>query len=356
MRDKFGGQGARLARQIFALLASGVIFGCAPAGDSSNATPTGDETSATLRIATTTLPLADWAQQVAGPGAKVTCILPSGANAHTFEPSPREMRTVAEASMLLRIGLHLDDWSDGLASANREIKSIAVGDLMRTNGLLPDVTSVTIAATSIEPDGIEATHDLDNEKDQSHDDDHDEVHDHDHDHGDDGTDPHFWLDPLLAREAVTLIAEQLALVHPEQAATFRANAEAYNARLRSLHEDIQTTLSTTARHDFATFHNAFAYYASRYGLQIAAVIEEYPGKEPGDRYLRGVVEKLRAAGIRSVFAEPQFSRRAAEIIAREIGGQVAMLDPHGTADAPPRDTYIGMMTFNTEAIAKALNE
>ncbi len=338
MRDKFGGQGTRLARQIFVLLAAGTIFGCAPAGDSSNAHPTGGETSAPLRIATTTLPLADWAQQVAGPGAKVTCILPSGANAHTFEPSPREMRTVAEASMLLRIGLHLDDWSEGLASANREIKSIAVGDLMRTEGMLPDVTSVTIAATSIEPDEAEGNHA------------------HDHNHGDGGTDPHFWLDPLMAREAVTLVAEQLAAVHPDQAATFRANAEAYNARLQSLHEDIQTSLSATARHDFATFHNAFAYYASRYGLHIAAVIEEYPGKEPGDRYLRGVVEKLRAAGIRSVFAEPQFSRRAAEIIAREIGGQVAILDPHGTADAPPRDTYIGMMRFNTEAIAKALNE
>ena len=338
MREKFGDQGARLARQIFAILTSAIILGCAPATDSSRGTPADGETSTPLRIATTTLPLAEWAQQVAGPTAKVTCILPSGANAHTFEPSPREMRSVAEASMLLRIGLHLDDWSDSLASANTNIKAVIVGDLMSTKGLLPDVTSVTMAATSIEPDEVEATHDDDD------------------DHGHSSIDPHFWLDPLLAREAVTLIAEQLALVHPEQAATFRANAEAYNAQLQSLHEDIQTTLSATARHDFATFHNAFAYFASRYGLHIAAVIEEYPGKEPGDRYLRGVVEKLRAAGIRSVFAEPQFSSRAAEIIAREINGQVAMLDPHGTADAPPRDTYIGMMRFNTEAIAKALNE
>lgn len=367
MRAALRCDGTRKARHFLASAAAALIAclslaGCAPAPSA------GDTDPDAVRIATTTPPLADWARQVAGPDAVVTCILPPGSNAHTFEPSPREMRTVAEARILLRVGLQLDNWGKSLADANRDIHTVALGDELRARNLLPDVTTITAAAVSIgtaddhtghDHAAGEGDHAADAESTTAaHDDSNADEHDHAtcSGHAHDGTDPHFWLDPLVARECVNLIADHLAAAYPERAAEFRANAARYGDELMALDGEIRETLSGASRRDFATFHNAFAYYASRYGLTIAAVIEEYPGKEPGDRYLKAVVGKLRDAGIRRVFAEPQFSRRAAEIIAREIGGRVEILDPHGSPDVPERSNYLELMRFNTRAIAGALSD
>ena len=369
MRGALRSGGGRKARHFLAA-AVALLAVCLPLAGCSPAAPRDDAGPDAVRIATTTPPLADWARQVAGPDAVVTCILPPGSNAHTFEPSPREMRSVAEARVLLRVGLQLDEWGKSLADANRGIHTVALGDELRSRNLLPDVTTITAAAVSIatsdSPAGDDhAGHDHaadtattgaagDVEHDHAHDDDHDHATCSGHAH--DGTDPHFWLDPLVARECVRLIADHLAAAYPARAAEFRANAARYGDELKALDGEIREALAGAPRRDFATFHNAFAYYASRYGLTIAAVIEEYPGKEPGDRYLKGVVGKLREAGIRRVFAEPQFSRRAAEIIAREIGGKVEILDPHGSPDVPERANYLDLMRFNTRAIAGALSD
>jgi zinc transport system substrate-binding protein len=284
-----------------------------------------------LRVVATTLPLADWARNVAGERAEVTCLLPPGTSAHTFEPSPRDMRAVEGARIFLKVGLGLDNWAARLARANDPgMKTIAVGDELQKAGKLPDVTSVTLAATRIEAAAGD---------------------DHEHDHDHTGTDPHFWLDPRLAVIAVGMIADALAQADPAGTVVYRENAARYTAQIEAADRDIALQLKSAPRDGIVTFHNAFAYFASRYGVPIAAVIEEYPGKTPSERYVRGVVVKLRKIGARRVFAEPQFSPRVAEIIAAEIGGKVGVLDPHGTPGEPSRDTYLKILRFNAAQIA-----
>jgi ABC-type Zn uptake system ZnuABC Zn-binding protein ZnuA len=289
------------------------------------------ETSPTrpLKVVATTPPLADWARNVGGVRCEVTCLLPPGSSAHTFEPAPREMRAVGAAAIFLKVGLELDNWAGRLSRGGAgNLKVVAIGDELKRAGKLPDVTSITLAAARIEA----AT-----------------GHDHDHDHG--GTDPHFWLDPRLAVLAVGMIADALAQADPAGAAQYRANAARYAAEIEETDREILRQLSAVGRDGIVTFHNAFAYFAARYGVPIAAVVEEYPGKTPSERYVKGVVAKLRQMGAKRVFAEPQFSPRVAEIIAAEIGGSVGMLDPHGTPGNPERDTYLKILRYNAAQIA-----
>ena len=319
------------SRACLVLMAS--VF-CVPAGSavSSETSATAAPAAQHLKVLATTPPLADWARNVAGDRAEVTCLLPPGTSAHTFEPSPRDMRAVEGAGIFLKVGLGLDNWAARIARANdRGMKTIGIGDELLKAGKLPDVTTVTLAATRIEADAPHGEHD--------------------HEHAHAGTDPHFWLDPQLAVLAVGMIADALSEADPAGSIVYRENAARYTAQIEAADREIALQLASAPRDGIVTFHNAFAYFASRYGIPIAAVIEEYPGKTPSERYVRGVVVKLRKIGVKRVFAEPQFSPRVAEIIAAEIGGKVGVLDPHGTPGNPERDTYLKILRYNATQIA-----
>ncbi len=340
------GRMAGLARVFFffaaACCGATLLAGCAGEGGA----PADGTKPGRLHVVATTPPLADWAREVTGDKAEVTCLLPPGASAHTFDPSPREMRAVGDARVFLKVGLKLDDWAAQLAAVGpKGMQVVALGEELRASGKLPDVSKIAAAALAV---GDEAT--TGGHSQEGH------VHDHECEAEHGGTDPHYWLDPQLARLSVARIGEALAAADPPNAAAYRANAARYAEQLSRLDSETAAQLKPVAGGSIATFHNAFAYFAARYGLGIAAVIEEYPGKTPSERYVKAVTAKLRTAGIRRIFTEPQFNARVAEIIATEIGGTVAILDPHGTPGNPERDTYEKIIRFNARQIAEALKK
>jgi ABC-type Zn uptake system ZnuABC Zn-binding protein ZnuA len=296
-----------------------------------------------VQVVVTIPPLADWVRQVGGDRVEVTTLIPTGASAHTFEPSPREMRVASRAQLIVLVGLQMDEWGARVGKAAAPgAKMLALGDLLKASGQLPDLTGV------YQPEPIAAR--------EAH-----AAHDEHHVHGpgcahhhEGGVDPHFWLDPMLAKICVGYIADALAELDAANAQTFRANAKHYGAELDQLDAELSATLASAGGRAFASFHNAFSYLAKRYGLTLAAVIEEYPGKTPSDRYIKTVVDALRSRQIKTVFAEPQLSPRAAEIIAAEIGGRVDLLDPYGSADYPDRDTYAKLMRYNAARLKQAL--
>lgn len=291
-----------------------------------------------LNVIASIFPLADWARAVGGDNVTVTTLLPPGANHHTYEPTPRDMRVASGAQVALFVGLQLDSWGTRvIAAAAPEAQIVALGDALDEAGGLPDLAQGEICME----DHDHAAHD----------------HSHGHSHCEPGgRDPHFWLDPVLAAHAAGLIAEEFAKADPGNAIEYRARAEAYQEQLAALNMEVAASLSRFPRRDYAAFHNAYAYFANRYGLNRAAVIEEYPGKSPSDRYIKQVVGTLREAGIRVVFAEPQFNPRAAVIIGDEIGGRVMILDPLGSPAEPGRDDYIALIRYNTEQFAEAFAE
>jgi len=170
-------------------------------------------------------------------------------------------------------------------------------------------------------------------------------------HGRRDVNPHVWLDPVYAIHQVEAIRDAFCRVDPAHARDYSANAESYIGRLRRLHSEISKTVKTFRSRDFVAFHPAWVYFARRYGLRQAAVIEESPGKEPSAAHIRDVVETMRRVGAAAVFAEPQLSPKAAEVVAAETGASVLYLDPLGK---PPDYDYIATMRANIEQMAKAL--
>ncbi len=264
-----------------------------------------------LRVAATIFPVGDLVRQVGGGRVEVRVLLPPGASPHTFEPTPSQARDLAGAVLLVQIGAGLEPWAGRMAAA--------AGGRARV---------LTLA------DGIELIQG--------------EGAGHDHASGN----PHVWLDPGLVMGMTGRIADALADIDPPGAAAYRSNAAAFRARLSDLDADIRRTVDTFRIRSFVSFHAAWDYFARRYGLRSAGTIEESPGREPSPRQLAAIVAEIRRLGIPAVLAEPQLNPKPAEVIAREAGVRVVLVDPEG--GLPGRTTYIDLMRWNLVRMAESM--
>lgn len=269
-----------------------------------------------IRIVASITPLVDFAKQVGGDKVDVVLLLPPGASPHTFEPTPKVIREISKARIFLKIGAGLEFWADRM-----------------------------IKTTSAKIHVVDSSAGVDLIKDAHH------GHDSSHKHHVDA-DPHIWLDPLICIEIIKKIETALSKTDPANAFYYQKNAAAYSDSLRKLDKElIERTGSFRAR-EYVTFHSAWNYFSRRYGLKVVAVIEESPGKEPTPRHIKRIIRDLKKLSTKIVFAEPQFSPKVAETIAREAGAQVFFLDPYGGQG--DKDTYIKLMLHNLSIMEKAL--
>lgn len=311
-----------------------MLTGCVKRGD---ALP---EAEGKVVVVATIFPLADWARQVGGERVYVETLLPAGASPHTFDAAPRDMRLIAQSQLFLKTGLKMDDWGASLvrSSGKDGPRVISVGDLLLDEAKLPNVEHLDIAVENV---GVEESHEHDGHNSHAG-----------HSHG--NVNPHFWLDPELAIASVTIIRDALIEADPEGKTIYEANAGEYLQKLDRLDADLGLTLKPYSGRAFVSFHNAWPYLARRYHLKIAAVIEEYAGKTPSEKYLRTVTDRLKTLQIRTVFTEPQLNPHVAEMIAEAVGGSVSTLDPYGTEGNANRGSYLKMMKYNAEQLASAL--
>jgi zinc transport system substrate-binding protein len=163
---------------------------------------------------------------------------------------------------------------------------------------------------------------------------------------------HVWLDPTHAITQVELIRDTLKKVDPAGAEAYESNASRFIDELRNLDLEIEAEIDRWSQKSFIAFHPAWVYFARRYGLTQAAVVEETPGHEPSVHELTHVIETAKKVGVRAVFAEPQLPPAEAETIAEESGAKVLFLDPLGGTKAP--DDYIGLIRYNVETMASAM--
>lgn len=265
-----------------------------------------------LRVVASIAPLADFARQVGGDSVEVMLLLPPGISPHTFEPTPKTMQQISKARLFVKIGAGLEFWADRIvSSANRSILFVVCSD------------SVELLRND----------------------------DYGDDHGP-GFDPHIWLDPTISAQIVKKIADAFADSQPVHAETYKRNSAEYIGRLEELDREIAEKVQSFSTRTYVTFHPAWNYFSRRYGLTVAGVIEEGPGKEPTPKHLDTILRELQKANTKIIFAEPQFSPKIAEAIAREAGAQVLFLDPVGGQKG--RETYIDMMRYNLSIMEKAL--
>lgn len=105
-----------------------------------------------------------------------------------------------------------------------------------------------------------------------------------------------------------------------------------------------------------TFHAAFDYLAQEFGLRVVAVVETDAGSAPSAQELANVAEIAREEGVKALFAEPQYDDASVDILARETGLPVYLLDPvvSGEADAEDYDAYLRIMLENAQTLCEAL--
>jgi zinc transport system substrate-binding protein len=320
----------------FALAMVLILAAC---GKQQRSTTSAHDANGKLQIVATIFPLADWARAVGGDRVVVSTLLPAGRSPHTFDPSPADGRSVAKAALFLKAGLKMDDWSDRLqASAKGKLRVVSLGDLLAASHQLPDVEHVTSGPALGEHEAHESG---------EH-----EGHEHEHDH--EGVNPHFWLDPQLAQICVAQIRDELSTADPSSSATYASNAEKYIGELKQLDADAAAELKECGENGFVSFHNAYPYLARRYGLKIAAVIEEFPGKTPSEQYIKAVATEVRQRKISTIFSEPQLNPHVAEVLATETGARADVLDPYGSDTAEDRNSYVKLIRYNVAKLKKAV--
>lgn len=267
------------------------------------------ENSDRLLVAASIAPLADFTHQVGGDHVQVITLVPSGASPHTFELSPSQVKQVAGARLLVLNGVGLEYWADRLVEGAGNPNLVVVD------------TSQGIDILERDGDGA-------------------------------GGNPHIWLDPQNAIVQVSHIRDVLIQADPAHTDDYRANAKRYTHQLEQLDQEIADEVATWSSREFIAFHPAWVYFARRYGLEQAAVIQRSPGCEPSPTEVAHIIETVQRIGARAIFAEPQFSAKAAHTIAEESGAQVLFLDPLGSSlcDA----CYPNLMRYNVAQMAKAL--
>ncbi len=169
--------------------------------------------------------------------------------------------------------------------------------------------------------------------------------------------PHLWVSLEGAIYEVGKITEGLAAHDPERASLYQKNAQAYTERLSSLRDTMTAELAPFRGSNIVTFHEAFPYFAREFGFNIVGVIEREPGTAPTAKELLDVIALIRDIqernGAIALFAEPQYSSSAAEIIGKETGLPVYELDP-GVTGPKARNAYIDGMEKNMQVLKTAL--
>jgi zinc/manganese transport system substrate-binding protein/manganese/iron transport system substrate-binding protein len=292
-----------------ALGACAVGAGSASPGASSAAVTPGRDG---LKVVTSTTVFADIVQNVGGSRVAATSIIPPGVGPEDYEPKPDDAKKLADAKLIVSNGVGLDDFLDKLLASGSggQTPHLVLGD---------GIPVLTV-------DGEE--------------------------------NPHFWLDPTLVKQYyLPAVASKLTELDPGGKATFDANVASYGTQLDALDAELKAKIDTipAANRKLVTFHDAFPYFAKHYGFELIGVILENVGQDPSAADLAALVEKVKAAGVKAVFSEAQFSPKLSETLAQEAGITTVVTTLYNDALGPaPADTYLGLMRWNVDKIVTAL--
>jgi len=277
-----------------------------------------EDGAATVKAVSTISVFEEIVRQIGGDRVDASSLLPAGADPHTYEPTPGQVRAVTEADIVFANGLDLEP-----------------GVLKVIEPNLPSGTPVVKLAEEAIDAGFPAR-----------------------EGEDEPTNPHLWLSVDAAREYARTIRNALTEVDPEGAVTYNDNYEAFLNRLDDLAEYVEGKLASlpTERRKLVTTHDAFAYMADYMGLEVVGVVAESPGQEPSASDVANLVRTIEELGVPAVFEEPQLGAEASvlERAAEDAGIEVCTLYSDALDDDVP--TYIDLIRHNAEEVARCLAE
>ncbi|MCC7576808.1 MAG: zinc ABC transporter substrate-binding protein [Methanomethylovorans sp.] len=266
------------------------------------------ETSADkLIVAVSILPQAEFVEHIGGDKVRTVVMIPAGASAHTYEPTPSQLKDLSEAEVYVKVGSGVDFelvWMDKLLSVN------------------PDMYLVNSSK------GIQLRIMGEHEHEEEHDHEEAENKSEEHiekEHEHIGLDPHVWTSPQEAKIMVKNIYDGLVAVDPENEDTYKQNYDAYIAKLDEADAKLKAVLAGKEGTSFIVYHPAWGYLADDYGLHEISI--EVEGKEPSAQDMQKLIDEAKEKGIKVIFVQKGFSTSSAQTIARQIDGEVVEIDP-----------------------------
>ncbi len=290
-----------------------------------------------LQVVTTFLPITGFTKAVAGDCATVHALVPTNVGPHDFQATPSDLVKLQKADVLVKNGLGLESFLDKLiASADNPTLRVI------------DTSSGVATLTNADGKAGEQT----KEKGGG---DHDQGHDHGHEHG--PINPHIWLDPLRAVQQVETIRDGLIAAKPACKEQFSANAASFTAELQALNAELASQLKPFAGKTFVAFHDFAPYFAERYKLKTAFVVEA-PEQNPTPADLQRVAEQVKQSDLKALLSEPQEGSRSFNALAGDLGVRVSVFDPMetGPADGENPGYYATQMRRNVSDLVKAFGK
>jgi len=284
-----------------------------------------------LTVLTSFYPYHEFTKNVAGDFAQVKQFMPSGVEAHDWEPRAQEIQSLNDADVFVYNGLGMEPYVENIIGS----------------GEFDNVLFVK-ASEGVELLKFEDDHDDHDE--HAKEDEHDE-----HDEHGVASDPHIWLNPNLVKIQVKNIAERLSEIDPENSKSYNENALQYIEKLELLDLQIREELSSCSKKDFITFHNAFSYFSDEYGLTqhtITKGVHDHSAT-PTAKSIEDVIDLAKELNLSVIFAEDTSDIRISQVIADEIGADVLILSPVATEDVENKN-YFERMQQNASNLKKAL--
>jgi zinc transport system substrate-binding protein len=287
-------------------LAMAFLSGCISQDENQSAVLSGnasdhasENASDKINVATTIAPLAEFVRAVGGDRVEVTVVVPPGAEPHTFEPTPSLMVGISKTDLYIMNGAGLEFWIDRIFEANKDM---------------------TVVDTS---KGIDLISESEDEM-----------------------DPHIWLSLKNAAIQVENICSGLIQVDPANRDYYSQNRDDYLEKLKALDEELKDSFVTSKKKIFVVHHPAWTYFARDYAIDQVPLMENE--KEPGPKYLSQVIDLARENNITTIFIEPEFNPKSAEVIAREMNASITTLDPLA-------GDYLNNMRYAGRAIVSSMN-
>lgn len=260
-------------------------------------------------------PLAEFAKRVGGDRLDVVNITPAGIEAHDYEPTPRDIATVRVSKVFIYQGAEFDPWAEKAA------------DDLKGSGTEIVNMSDRFTLNSVNEEGLLKR------------------------------DPHIWLDPVLAQKEVDIILEAIKKVDPTNAKFYEENAKNFVEELNDLDLTIRSGLAGCKLNEMIVAHQAFGYFADRYGLNEIAVSGISPEQEVSAQHLGQIAQMAKKKGIKIIFFETLSSPKLAQTIASEAQLSTSVLNPiEGLTpdEIKTGKNYLSAMTENLHNLQEAL--
>lgn len=279
-----------------------------------------------ITVVTSMYPVYDLTKKVTGDKANVINLMEGSSDAHDWEPSAKDIKTINNADVMVFNGAGFEGWKDDVL-AGVESKDLTVVDSSEGVNL------------------IKLTED-------EHDHEHEDADEHEHHHHGD-TDPHIWLSLKNAMIQMGNIRDALVQVDPKNANEYQANFEAQLDKFKELEKQYEDALKPYKGKTIVVPHEAFGYLVRDFGLNQVGIEGINAEGDPNTKRMKEIVELCKKDGVNTVFYEEDGDSKTAEVLANEFGGKVApisTLESLSKAQKDKGDDYLSIMKRNLQQI------